>query len=72
MKISVKATIHEGINKNLFDLPDRRVEIKKMHLSLPLVRHWDELLLRQENFWLSSKLKMHCSYFYFILKVSFL
>ena len=55
MKISVKATNHEGINKNLFDLLDRRVEIKKMHLSLPLVRHWDNFLLSQENFWLSSK-----------------
>ena len=30
IKIKVKATIHEGILKNLFELPDRRMEIKMM------------------------------------------
>ena len=40
---------HEGIHKNLFELPDRRMDIKKIRSSLPLV------LLHQENFWLSSK-----------------
>ena len=30
IKINVKATIHEGILKNLFELPDRRMEIKMM------------------------------------------
>ena len=30
IKINVKAMNHEGIHKNLFELPDRRMEIKKM------------------------------------------
>ena len=30
IKINVKAKNHEGIQKNLFELPDRTVEIKKM------------------------------------------
>ena len=30
VKINVKDTNHEGIHKSLFELPDRRVEIKKM------------------------------------------
>ena len=30
IKINVKATIHEGILKNLCELPDRRMEIKMM------------------------------------------
>ena len=30
IKINVKATIHKGILKNLFELPDRRMEIKMM------------------------------------------
>ena len=30
MKINVKAKNYEGIHKNLFELPDRRVAIKKM------------------------------------------
>ena len=30
IKINVKATNHEGIFKNLFELPDRRAEIKKI------------------------------------------
>ena len=31
IKINVKATNHDGIHKSLFELPDKRVEIKKMH-----------------------------------------
>ena len=49
IKINVKAMNHEGIHKNLFELPDRRMDIKKIRSSLQLV------LLHQENFWLSSK-----------------
>ena len=30
IKINVKATNHEGIHKNLFELTDRRVEIEKI------------------------------------------
>ena len=55
IKIKVKATNHKGIHKSLFELPDRRVEIKKMPQSLPLVCDWDNFFLRQENLWLSSK-----------------
>ena len=31
IKINVKATNQEGIYKNLFELPDKKVEIKRMH-----------------------------------------
>ena len=31
MKIDVKAKNHEGIHKNLFEFPDKRMEIKKVH-----------------------------------------
>ena len=30
IKVNVEATNQEGIHKNPFELPDRRVEIKKM------------------------------------------
>ena len=30
IKINVKVMNYEGIHKNLFELPDRRMEIKKM------------------------------------------
>ena len=36
----------EGIHKNLFELPDRRMEIKKMRKFLPLFRNRDNFLLR--------------------------
>ena len=30
LKINVKATNHKGIHKSLFELPDRRMKIKKI------------------------------------------
>ena len=55
MRINVKPTNHEGIHKILFELIDRRVEIKKMCQSLLLIRNRENFTLCQENVWASSK-----------------
>ena len=52
---NANTTNHEGIHKKLCELPDRRMKIKNIRSSLPLVRDRDNFLLQQENFWLSSK-----------------
>ena len=52
---NANTTNREGIHKKLFELPDRRMKIKNIRSSLPLVHNRDNFLLQQENFWLSSK-----------------